>query len=85
MEHQENIVRKIINNEVAQVVGIAVAIWFFVIKVIIPINNIQISLTNIQTALADMKQTNADFNTRITDNTSDIIRLQSTLTRYNFK
>lgn len=77
---EENIVRKVLNNEFAQMAGIVIALWFFVTNVILPITNIQSSLASIQLTLADIKTINSNFDTRITQNANDIIRLQGQLT-----
>lgn len=73
---EENIVRKVLNNEFTQITGIVIAVWFFVTNVILPITNIQSSLASIQLTLADIKTINSNFDARITQNSNDIIRLQ---------
>lgn len=82
---EETIIRKVLKNEFTQVIGIAVGVWFFVTTVILPIANIQFSLTNIQNTLADFKSTSTNLDSRITQNSDDLITLKERLARYNIK
>lgn len=72
----DTIIRKFLKNEYAQFFSIAAAIWFFVVSVIIPINNIQNTVTTIQLSMKDFKKTNELFDTRITANTDSVLVLQ---------
>lgn len=76
---QESTIKKVFKNEVAQIIGIAAAVWFFVTTVIIPINNIQLTQATIQSGIADIKMANADFNTRINKNTQMIAIINNQL------
>lgn len=89
---QESAIKKVLKNEVTQLVGLAAGIWFFVTTVIIPINAMQATLVTMQLTLSDIKNTNTDFNSRITQNSNDILNikgdvklLNDRLKRYNIK
>lgn len=71
------LVKKILNNEFAQISGIAIAIWFFVVNVILPITNIQAQLSEIQLTLADIKSTNTTLEAKVNQNSSDILVIKS--------
>jgi hypothetical protein len=79
----DSTIRKILNNEIAQIISICVALWFFVVNVILPIAEIRSQLSNIQVTLSDMKATNSGFDTRITSNSNNILVLQQEFN--NFK
>lgn len=78
----DSTVRKILDNEFAQIGGICVAIWFFVVNVILPISNIEAQLSNIQVTLADIKTTNSNLDTRITTNANSILVLKQQFSQY---
>jgi hypothetical protein len=82
---QESLVRKVLKNEIVQVVGIAASIWFFVTTVILPINNIQYSLASIQLSLAELKTNGTNLDAKILANSNDILVLKERLSRYNIK
>lgn len=73
---QISVIKKVLNNEYAQVMGIIGCCWFFVMNVILPIANIDSQLASIQITLADTKITNISLDARITQNSNDIIKLQ---------
>lgn len=82
---EETMIRKVLKNEIVQMLGMATSIWFFVTTVILPINKIQFSLAEIQLSLAELKANGVNFDARITSNTNDIIVFKERLRKYNIK
>ncbi len=73
------IIQKILSHEVTKAIGI-IAITFSLVKmVILPIQEIQIKLAQVQLDIEEMKS----FKILIEANTTDIVRLQEALKRYN--
>lgn len=73
MQHQEeNIVRKVLKNEITWIISIATFIIAFFTQVIIPINTIQLQLVSIQSDITTIK----GYDARITQNSNDIIVLK---------
>lgn len=69
---EENIVRKIINNEITRYGAVAVAIWKIYTSIILPLNNLQIQSNQIQIDLRasnkkydDLARIEASHETRI--------------------
>jgi len=79
----DSTIRKILSNELTQIAGICMALWFFVVNVILPINNIESQLASIQLTLTDIKTTNANMDARITANSNDILVLKQQLNNSN--
>ena len=71
-QQEENIVRKVLKNEITWVISIATFIIAFFTQVIIPINTIQLQLVSIQSDITTIK----GYDTRITQNSNDIIVLK---------
>lgn len=70
---EETNLRKILRNEITWVVFLIGAILSFVKGVIIPINNIQLSVTEMQKSIVEIQR----YDERITQNSNDIIRIQT--------
>ena len=71
-QQEENIVRKVLKNEITWIISIATFIIAFFTQVIIPINTIQLQLVSIQSDITTIK----GYDARITQNSNDIIVLK---------
>jgi hypothetical protein len=76
---EENVIRKVLKNEITWIFFIGSFIVAFFTQVVIPINNMQIQLATIQNQIVDYGNQNRDINDRITKNSNDLIRLKEKL------
>jgi hypothetical protein len=74
MENQseENVIRSVLKNEITWLILISSSIFTLVYKVIIPINNTQLEVTQLSQQVASLQS----YDSRITNNTDNIIVLQ---------
>jgi hypothetical protein len=78
---EESILRTILKNEITWLIVLVSAIMAFVYNVIIPLNTMQLTLVQMQTDISGLK----GFDTRITVNSNDIIKLQEQMTQLQGK
>lgn len=73
---QENILRKILRDEITWLVFFLTAVYAFISQIIIPMNTIQIQLAALSIQLQEIKSYNASNDARITQNSNDILVLK---------
>ncbi len=70
-QDDDNVVRKVLKNEVTWIISVLVFGWGIVTQVILPINTIQLQLVSIQAQLSTFQ----GYDARITKVSNDVIRL----------
>lgn len=80
----QNTLRAMLKSEITWAVMFVMAVASFYRTVVIPINNLQIAVATLQQTLTDNNTRTAaslaSLDARTTQNSNDIIKLQSTLT-----
>lgn len=74
MDKEENIVRKILKNEITWIISIVIAVYGLITTVILPINNLQNDVSNVKTITLEIKQS-------VKDGTDTDNKLDNRLTR----
>lgn len=77
MDKQQNLFQQFFRNELVWLGTITLALWGFVVQVVLPIQRIQIELDQVQTSLAQVQ----GYDQRITENHDEIIKLQDQLSK----
>lgn len=78
---EQNTVRKILKNEITWAIMIAVGVAGFYKTLVIPINNLQLAIAQIQQSINDSNIKYTSLDARITQNSNDIIKLQTEFTK----